>query len=56
MCVERLDVVRVSYGELSVSGSGTSICPGSQPSICAPISRSARRIPCPISQEAERIT
>ena len=56
MWVLRLDVVRVSYGEESVSGGGTSTCPGSQPSSSAPMSCSERRTPWPISQAAERIT
>ena len=30
MWVRRLDVVRVSNGVMSVSGSGTTTCPGSQ--------------------------
>ena len=56
MCVERLDVVRVSYGLVSVSGSGSSIWPGSQPSCSAAISRIDAFTPCPISHEALRTT
>ena len=56
MCVERLEVVRVSYGVVAVSGSGTATRPGSQPSSSAARSCSERRTPCPISHEAERIT
>jgi hypothetical protein len=54
MYVERLEVVRVSNGELSVSGSGTSTWPGSHPSICAAISFSDCRTSWPISHEALR--
>ena len=56
MCVERLEVVRVSNGVMSVSGSGTTTCPGSQSSSCAAISWIERRTPCPISVDAERTT
>ena len=56
MCVDRLDVVRVSNGDVSVSGSGTSTCPGSQPSICAAIRRIDCRTSWPISVEALRTT
>ena len=54
MYVERLEVVRVSNGDVSVSGSGTTTWPGSQASSRAPISCSDRRTPCPISHEALR--
>ena len=56
MWVERLDVVRVSYGLVSVSGSGTSTWPGSQPSSSAAISRIDSRTPWPISHDALRTT
>ena len=56
MWVDRLDVVRVSNGEVSVSGSGTSICPGSHPSIWAAIRRIDCRTSWPISVDAQRTT
>ena len=56
MCVERLDVVRVSNGEVSVSGSGSSTWPGSQPRSPAAMSWIERRTPWPISHDADRTT
>ena len=56
MCVERLEVVRVSNGVTAVSGSGITTCPGSQPSSCAAMSWIERFTPWPISVEAERTT
>ncbi len=56
MYVERLDVVRVSNGEVSVSGSGTSTWPGSHSSSRAAIRRIDWRTSWPISHDALRTT
>ena len=54
MYVDRDDVVRVSNGTTSVSGSGKRISSGSTSSSSAASRVIARRAPCPISVVAQR--